>query len=306
MNQVIKRAVFLSYSKTMELISRTGIARILLPLKARINLGKFLRHAVSKIVIFDTSKPYNVLGHKMYFYHGSATLQEMAFGTYELDTVDVFRKIVKPGMSVVDIGAHVGYYTLLAARLVGPDGRVYAFEPNPEVYEILVRNIEVNGYHGIVRTIPKAVSNRRRIVKLYIAWEDSGEASLYLSKSAGKRYVEVETLVLDEFLAAEGWPKVGLVKVDVEGAELEVLEGMRETARRSEDLKLIVEFNPGNQMRARGSCTKLFEILGELGFKRFHAIRHGLKEVILPHDVEKLIRLTDSTRYKYVNLLCEM
>jgi len=85
---------------------------------------------------------------------------------------------------------------------------------------------------------------------------------------------------------------VDLVKIDVEGAEVEVLEGMREL-RRSKNLKLTVEFNPGNQMRACGSPTKLFEILVALGFKKFYVIRHGLKEMALLDDVRELIRMAE-------------
>jgi len=285
-------------------MSRTGIARVILPLKTRQVLGQFLRNVVQKMVTLDLSRPYDVMGHHMYLDPRSESARDIAFGTYEHDTVQIFQKLVKPGMTVVDVGAHVGFYALLAARLVGTNGCVYAFEPNPEVYNILVRNIQINGYREIVRAVPKGVSNKKRTVSLYVPREKSGEASFYSGESADNTCIKVETLTLDEFFAGKGWPKIDLVKIDVEGAEVEVLEGMRELARRSKDLKLIVEFNPENQIRACGSHTKLFETLVALGFKRFYAIRHGLKEVDLSEDLKKLIRMTETT--KYVNLLCEV
>jgi len=158
----------------------------------------------------------------------------VAFGTYEHDTMQIFQKLVKPGMTVVDVRAHVGFYTLLAVRLVGTNERVYAFEPNPEVYEILIRNIKMNGYQDIVRVraVPKGVSNQRRVVSLCVPSEKSGEASFYSQESTDVMHVEVETLTLNEFFwADEGWPKVNLIKIDVEGAEVEVLEDMRELVR---------------------------------------------------------------------------
>ncbi|HDM78304.1 MAG TPA: hypothetical protein ENG51_17860 [Deltaproteobacteria bacterium] len=97
-----------------------------------------------------------------------------------------------------------------------------------------------------------------------------------------------------------------MVKIDVEGAEVKVLEGMRELTRRNKDLKLIVEFNPKNQMRVCGSHTKLFETVVVLGFKRFYAISHSLKEIALPDDVKELIRMAEATPTKCVNLLCEV
>jgi len=303
---VLRRIIFLAYFKAMRIISRTGIARVLLPLKARKFLGQLLRSAVCKVVTLDLSRPYDVMGHHMYLDPRSESARDIAFGTYEHDTVQIFQKLVKPGMTVIDVGAHVGFYTLLAARLVGTNGRVYAFEPNPEVYNILVRNIQINGYREIVRAVPKGVSNEKRTVSLYVSRERSDEASFYSQESADNTCIEVETVSLDEFFADEGWPKVDLVKIDVEGAEVEVLEGMRELTRRSKDLKLIVEFNPKNQIRACGSHTKLFETMVALGLKRFYAIRHGLKEIALPDDVKELIRMAEATPTKCVNLLCEV
>jgi tRNA G37 N-methylase Trm5 len=99
-----------------------------------------------------------VHGHKMLLAsHGYPPLQ-MVNGAWERDTVRLFERILRAGDVVVDIGAHVGYFTLIAARSVGPEGRVYAFEPDPENYALLVRNIELNGYQNIM-PIQKAVWN---------------------------------------------------------------------------------------------------------------------------------------------------
>jgi len=300
----VKRWMFVQYKNVLRSISRTGVARKLLPLEVRKAVGRTLKRIVRKITSPHDEGPFEVLGSKMWIELSSPSAIDMIYGTYEHDTVQVFQELVQPGMTVVDVGAHVGFYTLLAARLVGTNGRVYAFEPNPEVYNILVRNIQINGYREIVRAVPKGVSNEKRTVSLYVSRERSDEASFYSQESVDNACIEVETVRLDEFFADEGWPKVDLVKIDVEGAEVEVLEGMRELTSRNKDLKVIVEFNPKNQMRACGSHTKLFETLVALGFKRFYAIRHGLKEVDLSEDLKKLIRMTETT--KYVNLLCEV
>ena len=300
----VKRWMFVQYNNAIRVISQTGVARKLLPLEVRKAAGRTLKGIVRKITSPHDEGPFEILGSKMWIDPSSPSAIDMVYGTYEHDTVQVFQKLVKPGMTVVDIGAHVGFYTLIAARLVGANGRVYAFEPNPEVYKILIRNIRINGYQSIVQAIPKGVSNQERTVRLFVPLEKSGEAGFYPQEATDNTCIEVETLTLDGFFADEDWPKIDLVKIDVEGAEIEVLEGMRELVRRSKDLKLIVEFNPENQMRACGSYTKLFETLVALGCKRFYAIRYGLKEVALPGDVKELIRMTETTQC--VNLLCEV
>lgn len=302
---VVKRLLFCTYSKAMRIVSRTGIARVLLPLKVRKGLGQLVGSTVRRMVTLDAGRPYDVLGSQMYLHPGSANLREVAFGLYEPDTVELFQRLVKPGMTVVDVGAHIGFYSLLAARHVGPNGRVYAFEPNPEVYEIFIRNIEANEYQSIVSAIPKAVSNREGKVRLYIPAEESAQSSLYAHETGVQSSIEVETLTLDKFFAGEGWPKVDLVKIDVEGAEVEVLEGMKEVVSRNAELKLIVEFNPGCQLKSVGNVEKIFETLITLGFRNFYALCHGVQPVRIPEDIQKLMRLTETTQYKYINLLCE-
>lgn len=274
-----------------------------MPLELRIKVGHFSKKLVSAITAIDTSKPHYVFGHKMWLYPGSIESQAMAFGVFERDTVDVFRKLVKPGMTVLDVGAFIGYYTLLAASLVRNRGRVYAFEPNPNAFAILQRNVKENGYQEVVRLIPKALSDRSGRAFLFTVGEAAGESSLYPGNKSANEGVEVETIVLDEYLAHEGWPEVHVAKIDVEGAEVDVLKGMRETIARNPWIKLIVEFNPGTQMKSRGHYTELMELLVKLGFRRFYAIRHGLLKMKIPKDNEKLLRLCETTRY--VNILCD-
>ena len=97
--------------------------------------------------------PAQIHGHTMYLASsGSYPPLDMAMGRYEPETTRLFKETVKPGMVVVDIGAHVGYYTLLAAKQVGPDGKVYAFEPEPGNHALLLKNIGMNGYDNVVAT----------------------------------------------------------------------------------------------------------------------------------------------------------
>jgi FkbM family methyltransferase len=132
---------------------------------------------------------------------------------------------------------------LLAARRVGPEGKVYAFEPEPANYSLLVKNAASNGYENIV-AVRKAVPNRVGSLTLYLTSLDNGRHSTYRHPLAQSGSEVVETTTLDAFLESEGWPRVDLVKVDVEGAEMDVLAGMEQILQRSDQLQLIVELNP--------------------------------------------------------------
>lgn len=188
--------------------------------------------------------PTQLHGHTMYLAPaGSYPPLDMAMARYEPGTTRLFQETVKPGMVVVDIGAHVGYYTLLAANKAGPTGKVFAFEPEQGNHAILLKNIGMNGYDNVVAT-RMAVSDRTGNTTLYITALDSGRHSVYHHGLPERGSATVETTTLDAFLESEEWPRIDLIKIDVEGAEVAVLDGMSQLMGESPDLKMIVEFNP--------------------------------------------------------------
>src|SRR5262245_18954658 len=79
--------------------------------------------------------------------------------SYEAETGEAVEQLLQPGMTVVDLGAHIGYFTLMSARLVGPNGRVYAFEPSPSSFLMLRKNISANGYDDRVSAVAEAVAD---------------------------------------------------------------------------------------------------------------------------------------------------
>ena len=120
---------------------------------------------------------------------------------WEASETAAFLAHVRPGMCVFDVGANIGYYTLLAARAVGPSGRVYAFEPEPHNFELLTRNVAENRFTN-VRAINAAVSNRVGVVRLHLDDANFGSASPSRSVRSVRRRaapVEVETVRLDDY-----------------------------------------------------------------------------------------------------------
>ena len=178
-----------------------------------------------------------------------------------------FLAYAQEGMCVFDVGANIGYYTLLAARAVGPSGRVYAFEPEPHNFELLTRNVAENGFTN-VRPINAAVSNRAGVVRLHLDDANFGAHSFdpgSVRNSSG-RSVEAETVQLDDF-ADEARAFAGvLVKVDVQGAEGLVVEGGRRLLALPK-VTAFMEFWPEALARAQADAARLLVDLENLGFR---------------------------------------
>jgi FkbM family methyltransferase len=171
---------------------------------------------------------------------------------------------------VVDIGANIGYYTLIAARLVGKKGTVYAFEPEPTNYKLLCENIAINGYTNVV-PIEKAVSNATGKTKLYvnaaIADVSSFAKDNVLTHSKNLDCLEVETITLDDFFERTvGDDRIDLMKIDVEGAEELVVDGA-ERVLRNNRLKVLMEFIPDQLRRAGTDPLQLLYKLQNHGFE---------------------------------------
>ena len=157
-----------------------------------------------------------------------------------------FSKVIRPGMVVADIGAHIGIYSLLAARLVGTSGKVYSFEPTPDNETYITRSIRVNDFTDRITLHKVAVSDRDGTAKLYINSNAIQNNSFY-SEFSGQQCIEVETVSLDNFLDSN---RLDVVKIDAEGAEPLILRGMRALVQNNPGLKLFMEFSNQHLQRA--------------------------------------------------------
>jgi FkbM family methyltransferase len=147
---------------------------------------------------------------------------------------------LKPGMNVVDIGGNIGYYAMLEARLVGPTGLVIAIEPMPKNSERLCQNVQANGYQNI-RIHKLAIGDRNGTASMYVS-ERSNWHSLYPQVSS-KGEIQVPVRTLDSLLMLYDLSSVDLVRMDLEGYEVVVIEGMRRTLEKHGP-RLLVELHP--------------------------------------------------------------
>jgi FkbM family methyltransferase len=179
-------------------------------------------------------------------------------GSYEPDLTALFVRMIRPGSVIFDIGAHLGYYSLLASMLAGPRGRVLAFEPNPNNLRYLRKHVAMNRM-WTVDVLPVAVSDRE------------GEAAFEFGTGSGtgrlvpKGSLRVTTTTVDA-VAAERRVAPGFLKIDVEGAEVKLLEGATETLRSARPVVFLSTHGAGVHAASQAilrSAGYRFERIGE-------------------------------------------
>lgn len=190
-----------------------------------------------------------------------------AVDTFEHGSEYFFQNQLKPGYTVLDIGANMGIYSLRALR---QGCHVYAFEPTPKICNILKQNIKVNGFAESKRAhvIQKAVSNVCGTATFYQNTAMSGHSSLYCDEMDREiQEIVVETVALDSCRSQFG--SVDFIKIDVEGAEYFAFCGMRQLLMENHNVKLIMEFAPAHMKRAGVEPEQMLLLIQELGFTTY-------------------------------------
>lgn len=261
----------------------------------RIPLVRYVRN-----VLFSSLKSGSAViqGHRM-FLDPQDTLALSIKEVYEPFQTDLVQQEIKPGDTVLDLGAHIGYYTLNFANCVGPNGAVFAFEPNADNFALLQKNVEANGYQNVTM-IQKAVSDKTGQTRLYLAKENTGDHRIYDSQD-GRPSTAIEIVRLDEYFRNHRGD-VHFIKMDIQGAEGNALLGMEKLMRKSRRLKLLTEFWPIGLRRCGTNPAGFLKMLESRGFKLYNIEedKRTIREV-LPSEL--LINFTPENQ-KYTNLLC--
>ena len=216
-------------------------------------------------------------------------------GTYEPATLDVIRGLA-PGEVFVDLGANVGLFSVLAAQAVGDTGTVHAFEPTPATAALLRHNAEDNGVAGRIRIVERAVSERPGTAHFAVFAGSAQGNQIAPAGGVGAagvvtQTIEVPVTSLDAYFAAEGWPRVDLIKMDIEGAELPALRGMRGVVERSPGVRLIFEYHLEQLRRADIPGATLLDAVRALGFDRFEVLFRERIPIDLPAEMARLERI---------------
>ncbi len=198
-------------------------------------------------------------------------------GYYEPELVKLFEKLLKPGMVFLDIGAHIGQYTLVASELVGESGAVHSFEPDPETYKWLASNLRINQRKN-VRLNQLALSSTAGKTQFYISSpDDIGSNSLSPPSNFSGRVVEVTLTTVDYYLAENQVPRVDLLKADIEGAEYAMLSGADSLLRSEHKPVIIIEFEQARQRAMGSSCAKLAELLSAREYALYRISEAGFE-----------------------------
>jgi len=291
----MRKLILLTLKKLANIFSGSFIGKI----PGIFKLFKFV------YMIVAPKEPYPIVveQNKMYLDFRDEDFFHLSFLTNknEKREVELVKKIVKPGMVFVDIGAHIGYYTLIAAKLVRDEGKVYSFEPEARNFDLLIKNIRANNYTNVI-PFKKAVSNKTGETNFFVNKDHSRGHSFAQSQVLGKsNSIRVETITLDNFFnSGLVSDKVDFIKIDTEGAEGLIIEGAKKLLEKK-DLKILMEFYP-QALKANG--TDPIKLLNELQDLNF-TIRVFNKEYYTLQNLEigKIMDLCEKTNT--VNLFLE-
>jgi FkbM family methyltransferase len=217
-------------------------------------------------------------------------------GALEAAEHALLARIVGPGMVAVDVGANVGFHTLGLARRVGVAGCVYALEPDPDNFHLLERTVREAGLDQ-VRLVRQAAGECAGEQTLYLSPVNRGDHRLTPEDASSRRAVRVSTVVLDALLADA--PRVDFVKIDVQGAELSVLRGLKGTLARRPPPGVLCELAP-TLLRAAGAepeaCLAVFRAAG-LGPHRLR--RDGTPEPVTEREALAEAEATDWVNFYF-------
>lgn len=191
------------------------------------------------------------------------------YKTWEPHVTQALQSLLTPGAVFIDIGANIGYFSLLAAPLVGEQGTVIAFEPNPDNCFLLAHSIRANGYTNI-HVLPYAVTERAETLGLFAPFPlSNGQIISFLEASGQKEKVAhiIGSVALDDFLGDV--ERIDIIKMDIEGAEPQALRGMYRLLQLHRP-SLITEFNPtAIEMTSHVTPESFLEQIKESGFDLF-------------------------------------
>lgn len=221
-----------------------------------------------------------VFGHEMFLDPADPVVspQLLRNGYFEPFQTALIESEIRPGDVVLDVGAKIGYYTLIFARLVGEHGRVYAFEPDPAQFQLLKKNVRANGYQNVV-VMNKAVSDATQC------------------RCVGT----VGTTALDDHFG-EFQGEINFIKLDIQGAEGRAVRGMTHLLERYPEVRLVTEFRPAALLRAGIPAREYLADLEKFGFQLFRI--DEAEETAEPTSADELLARFPDDCEEHADLYC--
>jgi FkbM family methyltransferase len=213
------------------------------------------------------------------------------YGASEISETRLVQALLSPGMTFIDVGANIGYYTLVAARMVGDSGVVHCFEPNSEVRERLEANVRRNALRNVI-VHPEAVGEAVGQVEFFVStWAANSGISSLLPGPGREEKKQVPSTSIDALAAALGDRRIDLIKIDIEGAEPLAIAGGRRTLGASDGPTLIFEAD---------DVGRIGEALRPLGYeiRRLHyTLENGLELLDAEAEFDNLFAAYEAPNY---------
>jgi len=206
--------------------------------------------------------------------------------------IDLIKKILKPGDTVLDIGANIGFYTSFFSALVGKSGKVHCFEPDRLNFQRLKKNTSALDN---ITLHEAAASNLNGTITLFQSDLLNVDHKTYRTTESESGY-SVPSLKLDDLFTNT---KIHLIKIDIQGFEYFAFEGLKQTLARNPELKILTEFYPYGIRNSGATLTAFFELFWENGFQAYQ-IQDDSLVLLKPADLSKFEKLDQGT---YFNLL---
>ena len=198
------------------------------------------------------------------------------YGYYEKELGDLLNKIVKPGDVFLDLGANIGYFSLLVATNF-PSVKVISFEPVQELFQNMNDNISLNSIKNI-STVHAAVGETSEEKELFVAAPDNlGMSSFYQPGNYSGKTERVKVVTIDDWFKTSGLSKMDVIKLDIEGSELAALKGMKEILQKQKPI-LIVEVNPETLSMFNLKPSDIYDYLKQLNFEGFLILENARLE----------------------------
>ena len=213
---------------------------------------------------------------------------------FETLTIEWVRQVVRPGMTVVDVGAALGFFSLHLARMVGPAGRIIAIEPAPQSVKLMKANAAKNGFHTEV--VRAAASSECRSRQFFLTDSSDSHAFFHHPLISPSKQIKVPTIRLDSVIESADF-----LKIDVEGAEIDVLEGARNLL--AERPPMVVEWVPACQVGAGRSVSELPQWLIDAGY-RCEVLDELNSRQMTVRDATEAYERGDLPLHWYANLCC--
>ena len=247
----------------------------------------YIFHENSKIINFfvEIDLFFRKVGILKYFINGNFKYEENIFyydrndtsvassvltnGTYEPALLAEIKSILKKGSTFIDGGANIGFFSIIGSKLVGSKGTIVAFEPTPLTLKYLNQNITINKVSNIIVS-DKGLSSTEKVMSFLIK-KNSEENSILKNESKkfqiNEKKININTITIDKFCKKNNLKKVDLIKLDIEGQELEAIKGSKDVLLNNKNIKIIFELNIANNSRGIKFAIEIFDELKRLNFQ---------------------------------------